>query len=314
MPQIQPGPARAAFATAAVASGVRVDPRGRARAVRAGLLRGALPHPARRRTLGGAPRVAIAAVGEPHRSKPTILAEILPGAAATLSAEPGRRLRRGLLWGDQPSRALADPRLCRRGDLQPAHRAPVRDRAAVDPRSAPARGAATRVEPANDRAARGDSAARHRRSAAGHSLVLGRLRLLPDVHTGQPLLGEPVRRAPARSDRSRRSNRARRAKGRHTLVTREDPLARFALRRRGIGRARLRPRPARRRLHRICENEIFRAVSHRPLAASASMSSINQNRLTRSLSASNSEYDFFTFGPKVSYGATRISVAGSPQI
>src|SRR6266851_5070141 len=128
------------------------------------------------------------------------------------------------------------------------------------------------------------------------------------------LLGEPVRCAPARGDRSRRADRARRAEGRHTLATREDPLARFALRRRGTGRARLRPRPARRRLHRICENEIFRAVSHRPLAAPASMSSTNQNRLTRSLSASNSEYDFFTFGPKVSYGATRISVAGSPQI
>ena len=108
--------------------------RARPRALRAGPARGGRPHPAARRPLAGRPRVAVALLGEPDRPHPGVLGRAGAGPARALPGGDGRPRPEP----PAPRRAgrapVADPRRGRRGDLQPPHRAALRDRARADPR------------------------------------------------------------------------------------------------------------------------------------------------------------------------------------
>ncbi len=73
---------------------VRRDPRVRTRCLRARHRPGARPHPARRRRLARAARVAEPNVGEPRRSQPPVLAVLLPTAPERRFRSTSARCRR----------------------------------------------------------------------------------------------------------------------------------------------------------------------------------------------------------------------------
>ena len=102
--------------------------RDRARAVRAEPAGRALRHPARVGVLPRHPRVAVAAVGEPGRSRPAVLGALLPAPEADVPRRAGGRTAGRLLLRRQRRAAVAHPRGGRRGDVQPARRPAVRDR------------------------------------------------------------------------------------------------------------------------------------------------------------------------------------------
>ena len=166
--------------------------------------------PDRRGAVARAARVAVAAVGEPRRPQPAVLAPLHAGDARGVRRGDGRRERRRRLPRGEPGAALADPRRGRRGHLQPAHPDPVRARARAPARPArggrPARGVERRLPGTPGRAA----AACRRRGAPGRPLVERVVRLLPDVHDRQPVLGDPVG---AHRDRPARYRRAGAAGG-----------------------------------------------------------------------------------------------------
>ena len=136
-------------------------------------------------------RVAVAVLGE-HQSaaRAPFWSHYLPVAKELFPERSPTSAWTTSCAASTPSRRGADPRRRRRGDLQPPHPRPLRAgaRAARRPprRRRPARGV--------ERRATGRTSATRRKNDlegvhAGHPLGVGRVRVLPDLHARQPLLG-----------------------------------------------------------------------------------------------------------------------------
>ena len=185
---------------------LRLRPRAGPRALRERDRPGAGAHAARSRDLDGGPRIAEPALGERRRARAAVLAVRLPGAAAGLPGALRARPARGVLARDQQGRAVADPGRGRRGDLQPARAAALRAGAGAD-RGRPGGGRPPGgVERGDAEEPRHCGPRRPARRAAGHPLVAGGLRLLPDLHAGERDRGAALgdrRRPSCRGSRER---------------------------------------------------------------------------------------------------------------
>ena len=112
--------------------------RGGARHLRARAADRSVRPAAGRGDLAGHSRIAIAAVGEPGRPQPAVLAAILSAGPGRRFPCAGRRDAGRFLFRHQRRAAVADPRRSRRSDLQSAHPHPLRAGAgAVGRRSCP---------------------------------------------------------------------------------------------------------------------------------------------------------------------------------